>query len=132
MTQRLSEDQFEELRTFAIEVAQLLVDRHCEDIVLLDVRNLSQVCDLVLLASGTSDRQLKSIGEEIKDLGDERGQHCFRSSRDSDTTWIAIDFVDLVTHLFEPGQRAYYDIEGLWSEAPRIEWKRDRDMPPTS
>jgi len=126
MTHRLSEDQFEELRSFAIEAAQLLVDRHCEDILLLDVRNLSQVCDLVLLASGTSDRQLKSVGDELKDLGDEGGQRCFRSSRDTESTWIVIDFVDLVAHLFEPGQRAFYDMESLWSDAPRINWERPR------
>jgi len=112
------------LREFAILAAQLLDDRHCEDIRLMDVRGLSQVCDYVLLGSGTSDRQMKSVAAELEDLGAEHQNRVFRSSRDTGGTWIVIDFVDLVAHLFEPAQRAYYDIETLWSDAERVEWKR--------
>ena len=92
---------------------------------LLDVRDLSQVCDYVLIASGTSDRQMKSVAGEVEDLGGEFDNPCFRSTRDTGVTWIVIDFIDLVAHLFEPNQRAYYDLEGLWSDARRIKWRRD-------
>ncbi|MCA9289732.1 MAG: ribosome silencing factor [Phycisphaerales bacterium] len=102
------------------EIATLLEGRHCTDVVALDVRGLSQVCDALVIASGTSDRQMKSVASEIEDLGKERGHRVFRSNRDSGSTWIVIDFVDLVVHLFEPDQRAYYDLETLWSDAPRI------------
>ena len=57
------------LRAFATEVARLIADRHCEDVRLLDVRGLSQVCDYVLIGSGTSDRQMKSLAEEQDDFG---------------------------------------------------------------
>ena len=40
-------------------------------------------------------------------------------------TWVVVDFIDLVAHLFEPTQRAYYDLEDLWSDAPAIAWQRD-------
>ncbi|MCP3904457.1 MAG: ribosome silencing factor [Planctomycetes bacterium] len=115
------------LRDFAIESARLLHDRNCEDIILLDVRDLSQVCDYVLLGSGTSDRQMKSVADELEDIGSERGHACFRKSRDVASTWIVNDFVDLVTHIFEPGQRAYYDLEGLWSDAATVEWRREAE-----
>ena len=114
-------------RAFAIEVARLLHDRHCEDVLLLDVQGLSQVCNFVLISSGTSDRQMKALAHELRDLGDEQGHPCFRSSADSDSTWIVVDFVDLVTHLFEPSLRTYYDLEGLWSDARRVPWARDGD-----
>ncbi len=91
---------------------------------LLDVRGLSQVCDFVLIASGTSDRQMKSLADELKDLGEELGHTVFRSNRDTGLTWIVIDFVDLVVHLFEPEQRAYYDLESLWSDALQVPWER--------
>lgn len=113
------------LRQFAISAARLLRDRHCEDIRLLDVRGLSQVCDYVLIGTGTSDRQMKSVAHELGELGEEQDNRVFRSSRDDGGTWIVIDFVDMVTHLFEPNQRAYYDIESLWSDAPQIDWERD-------
>ena len=113
-------------RSFAIEAARLLEDRHVEDVRLLDVRGLSQVCDFVLIGSGTSDRQMKSVAQELEELGEERNNIVFRSDRDAAGTWIVIDFVDLVAHLFEPNQRAYYDLETLWSDAEVIDWSEKK------
>lgn len=112
------------LRTFAIEAARLLEDRHCEDVRLMDVRGLSQVCDYVLIGTGTSDRQMKSVAQELEELGEENNSSVYRSSRDAEGTWIVIDFVDIVAHLFEPNQRAYYDLESLWSDAEMIDWRK--------
>jgi len=102
-----------------------MADRHCEDVRLLDVRGLSQVCDYVLVGSGTSDRQMKSLGEELDDFGREHGQPMFRADADAAVTWIVVDFIGLVAHLFEPGRRAYYDLEGLWSDARLVPWERN-------
>lgn len=112
------------MRDFAIEAARLMNDRHCQEVCLLDVRGLSQVCDYLLIGSGTSDRQMKSVAQELDDLGEEYDNPVFRSSQDSARTWIVIDFVHLVAHLFEPSQRAYYDLDSLWSDANRVEWCR--------
>lgn len=120
-----SEQSQEELRSFAIEAARLLHDRKCEDVLLLDVRDLSQVTDYVLVASGTSDRQMKSVADQLEDLGDEHNSPCFRSNKDTGVTWIVIDFIELVAHLFEPNQRDYYDLETLWSDAAHVKWERE-------
>jgi ribosome-associated protein len=109
---------------FAMEAARLLADRHCEDVRLMDVRGLSQVCDYVLIGTGTSDRQMKSVAAELEDLGQERDNRAFRSNRDEGGTWIVVDFVNLVTHLFEPNMRAYYDLETLWADARTVDWQR--------
>lgn len=109
---------------FAIEAARLLEGRHCEDVRLMDVRGLSQVCDYVLVGSGTSDRQMKAVAAELEDLGEELGSKAFRSNRDDGGTWVVVDFVDVVAHLFEPNQRSYYDLETLWGDAVVIDWKR--------
>ena len=109
---------------FAVEAAHLLADRHCEDVRLMDVRGLSQVCDYVLIGSGTSDRQIKSVAAELETLGKEREHRAFRSNRDEGGTWIVVDFVNVVTHLFEPNMRAYYDLETLWSDALLVDWQR--------
>lgn len=126
-----SATQHSETRAFAIEAARLLADRHCEDVRLLDVRNLSQVCDFVLLGTGTSDRQMKSLGAELEDQGRQCGHTAFRANSDDATTWVVIDFVDLVVHLFEPDLRSYYDLDGLWGDAAEIQWTRD-DEPPAA
>ena len=117
-------DEKRNTRNFVIEAARLLKDRHCEDVSLLDVTGLSQVCDYVLIGTGTSDRQMKSLAEELADLGRQYNNPVFRSDSDNSLTWIVVDFVDMVAHLFEPDQRAYYDLESLWSDAQIIQWKR--------
>jgi len=106
---------------FAASAASLLTDRHCGDVLLLDVTTLSQVCDFVLIGTGTSDRQMKSVADELAVLGKEAGLPAFRKSVDTGATWIVTDFVTVVAHLFEPQLRAYYDLEDLWVDARRVE-----------
>ena len=125
MTARvMTRQQERQLLEFAIEAARLLHDRHFEDIRVLDVRGLSQVCNYILIASGTSERQMKGVAGELEDLGKEHDNGCFRSDRGTSATWIVVDFVDLVAHLFEPSHRRYYDLESLWSDAPQVKWQR--------
>ena len=89
----------------------------------MNVRGLSHVCDLILIGTGTSDRQMKSVAEELAKLGKELGYSCFNSNRDEASTWIIVDFVDVVVHLFEPRLREYYALEELWHDAPIIAWE---------
>ena len=125
------QDDAQALREFAIDAARLIADQHCEDVRLLDVRGLSQVCDYVLIGSGTSDRQMKSLADELGILGRDSGHAVFRSDRDARVTWQVVDFVGLVVHLFEPDQRAYYDLESLWSDAEHVSWQQERVARPT-
>jgi ribosome-associated protein len=81
---------------FAVEAGRLLQDRHCEDVLLLDVTGLSQVCDYVLIATGTSDRQMKSVSDEVADLGEEMKFPAFRKNIDTGATWIVVDFITVV------------------------------------
>ncbi len=112
------------VRDFAVAAARLISDSHGEEIALLDVRAVSDVSDYILIASGTSDRQMRSVADDIEDLA--KTHHLERFGRDLDeaTTWIVLDFVDVIVHLFDPNTRAHYDLEMLWGDAPRVEWKR--------
>jgi ribosome-associated protein len=109
---------------FAVESARLLEDLHCTDVQLLDLRGISQVCDFILIGSGTSDRQMRSAADAINALAKESGAKRFRINNDQASTWIVVDFVDVVVHLFEPSRRSYYDLEDLWSDAARMEYAR--------
>jgi ribosome-associated protein len=120
----------ESTRQFAIEIARTLSDSKCSEVVLLDVRGRSPVCDFVIIGSGTSQRQMRSVAQEVEDLGKARGQHPFRTNADEASTWIVVDYVEIVVHLFEPDQRLYYDLELLHADGKRIDWRRpEGEMP---
>lgn len=109
---------------FAVEAARLLSDLKCTDVLVLDVRGKSGVADYLVVGSGTSDRQMRSAGDGVADLGATMDHPAFRSDADARSTWLVLDCVDVVVHLFEPSTREYYDIETLWGDAPRVAWAR--------
>jgi ribosome-associated protein len=115
----------ETVLAFAVESARLLADDKCEDVVLLDVRELSQVADFIIIGSGSSDRQMKSVLTHVQELGAKMGFPSYRASADDRATWLLADFVDVVVHIFEPNTRAHYDLEMLWGDAERVVWERD-------
>ncbi|MBX3376842.1 MAG: ribosome silencing factor [Phycisphaeraceae bacterium] len=109
---------------FAIEAARHLSDDKCVDVLVLDVRALSQVTDFIVIGTGTSDRQMRSSLKNVEEFGEASGNPVFRSSTDDRATWLLADFVDVIVHVFEPNARAHYDLEMLWGDAPRLEWQR--------
>lgn len=109
---------------FAIGAARLLADDKCEGVQVLDVRNLSQVTDYIVIGSGTSERQMRSVLMHVEELGEQSGFPAFRASDDERATWLLADFVDVVVHIFEPNTRAHYDLEMLWGDGPRVAWER--------
>lgn len=115
---------------FAIEIARLAHDDKCHDITVLDVRGLNPVADFVIIASGTSDRQMRAAATHVEHLGEQLGHMPFRSSKDARATWLLVDFVDVVFHVFEPNTRAHYDLEMMWGDAPRLAWERPKNARP--
>lgn len=113
---------------FAVAAARLCRDDHCEDVMVLDVRALSSVADYIVIASGTSDRQMRSVLRHAEELGQSVGSPAFKTSSDDRATWLIADFVDVVVHLFEPNTRSHYDLEMLWGDAPRVAWERADQM----
>lgn len=109
---------------FAIDAARLAHDDKCTEVVLLDVRGLSQVTDYIVVGSGTSERQMRSVLDHIQDLGKTRNFTAFRTNSDERSLWLLADFVNVVVHLFEPATRGHYDLEMLWGDAPRVAWER--------
>jgi ribosome-associated protein len=112
------------IRDFAVDMARLAGDDKCENVLLLDVRELSQVTDYILIATGTSERQMRSVLQHMGELGPARGFPVFRASEDDHSTWLLADFVDIVVHVFDANTRAHYDLEMLWGDAPRLQWQR--------
>ena len=105
----------------ALIAAQTADDNRGQDIVILDLRDMTTFFDYFVVVSGTSRRQLHAISEEIDHaledgLGDRRiGIEGYRESR-----WILLDYGDVVIHIFEPETREYYDLENLWGHAKKV------------
>lgn len=97
----------------------LASDKKGENVVLMDMRQVSPVTDFFVIVSGTSDRQLKAIIEHIaQELRKNYNIRPWRTEGAAVGGWVLIDYGDVVVHAFLPEKRAYYDLEGLWREAP--------------
>ena len=99
-------------------IVDLIVDQKGEDIVLLDIQEVSILADYFVLASTSSERQAKAILEDIKTKA--KHEHDIRPLHiegDPANGWVLLDYADIVVHLFSHEMRSYYDLEGLWKEA---------------
>lgn len=120
-TRRGSHD---DAKTLAIDLARMLSDDKCEGVVVLDVSGQSPVTDYIIIASGTSDRQMGAVLDHAMELADESGMPAVRQARDERSTWLLADFVDVVLHIFEPNTRAHYDVESLYPDGTEVSWAR--------
>lgn len=107
-------------KELAVAAAKLAGERHCTDIVVLDMRNVSQVTDYFLILTGTSDRQMRSVADEITDIAKEKKFPLFGRAGYETSHWVLLDFVDVVVHIFDKQSRGYYDLEMLWGDAKKV------------
>jgi ribosome-associated protein len=107
-----------ETMELARHIVNLIADKKGENIVLLDIRGQTLISDYFILCSGNSERQLKAIADGIGESLAETLQIKPRHTEGAPSTgWILMDFADIIVHIFTPNTRAFYDLEGLWSEA---------------
>jgi ribosome-associated protein len=100
-------------------------NKKAEDIVILDVRELSSVTDYFVIASGSSEPHLRAIVDEISDSL--RKDHDLRPRAVDGTlhtAWVVLDFFDVIVHVMRKDVRERYDLETLWGDAPQVKPKR--------
>lgn len=117
----------EAARQFSVDAARLLADTRCNHIVVLDVSNLSPVTDFMVIATGTSPRQMKTAAEDVEELGAPRDFRALSRAGDGGTNWSCIDFFDVVVHIFSQDARLFYDLDAMWGDARRVPWERDAE-----
>jgi ribosome-associated protein len=115
--------RYEAAECFAIDAARLASQTHCSNIVVLDVSAISPVTDFFVIATGTSPRQMRTVCDEVEELGEPRLFKALSRAGYEGDHWILVDFVDVVVHLFNGEARVFYDLENLWGDGKRIEWK---------
>jgi ribosome-associated protein len=115
--------QLDAARQFAIDAARLIADTRCSQIVVLDVSGVSPITDFLVIASGTSPRQMKTACDNVEEIADPRNFRALSHSGDTSSNWTCIDFVDVVIHVFSTEARRFYDLESMWGDATRVSWE---------
>ncbi|MBS3733539.1 MAG: ribosome silencing factor [Phycisphaerae bacterium] len=124
------DSQHDAARRLAVTAARAADRYNAEDVVVLDLRQLSPVTRYFVIATGTSRRQLRATADEIARAAKAGGEAVWRTAGLEACTWVLLDFVDVVVHLFDEQHRSYYDLELIWGEAPRVDWSDDADGTP--
>jgi ribosome-associated protein len=104
----------------AQRAANLCLDMKANDVVLLNLQGVTDMTDYFVIASGTSDTHVRSIGEHIVEVLRKEGFKVHHSEGLQSGRWVLLDFVDFVVHIFHPALRSFYQIERLWSDAEQI------------
>jgi ribosome-associated protein len=112
-------------RKFAVQAAHLAANTRGQNVVVLDVSGISPVTDFFVLVTGTSARQMRTVCDEIRELGETCNFHSLSRSGYDGESWILVDFVDVVVHLFSHEARLFYDLDALWGDAPRVAWETE-------
>ncbi|AQQ10126.1 Ribosomal silencing factor RsfS [Sedimentisphaera cyanobacteriorum] len=121
----IPEKEKKKAENFAVEMARLISDRHFSDVVVLDLCGQNPAVEYLVIATGTSDRQTRSVAEELVKEAKHTGFEAFGKAGCEQGRWILLDFVDVVVHLFESEFREYYDLELLWGDAKQIQWQEN-------
>ncbi|MBU0943294.1 MAG: ribosome silencing factor [Proteobacteria bacterium] len=101
--------------------AQVAIDSKAEDLVILDVRGLASFADYFLIMNGRSTRHVQGIAEAMETAMRSKRISAAKAEGIKEGVWVLLDFDDIVVHIFYHEQRSFYDLEGLWHNAPRIE-----------
>ena len=117
----MAKKQNAQAKAFALSAAQVADERHCSNIVVLDLKGKSPATDYFVIATGTSDRQMRTVADEISEAARQHGLQRFGRAGYEQARWILLDFIDVVIHIFDKQYREYYDLELLWGDAERLD-----------
>ena len=110
----------QESRADALAAASAALDKQARDVAILDVHGLLVITDYFVLATGTSDRQVRSVVDAVEIALRTRGRRPVRREGETENRWVLLDYADFVVHVFAPEERDFYDLERLWGDAPRV------------
>ncbi len=103
--------------TLAKKLAKFTLLKKANDVVVLDLRKISDIADFFVICSGDSDTQVKAIADAVIEGGNDEGIHVWHSEGLTERQWLILDYVDVVVHIFQKDTRKYYNLERLWSDA---------------
>ena len=108
-------------RELAVIAAEAASNKKADDIVALNVADLLVVTDYFVIATGNTNIQVRAIAGEIEDqLRDRADVKPIGREGETEAKWVLLDYGDVVVHVFQPEERAFYRLEKLWGDAPRL------------
>jgi ribosome-associated protein len=107
-------------RPTALAIARAALDKKGEDVVVLDVRGLTSYADYFVVVTADSDRQASAIADHVEQTMKQQGVGKVGVEGYESGRWILVDYGDVVAHVMNRESRGFYDLEGLWADAPRF------------
>jgi ribosome-associated protein len=108
----------------AAQCARVAEDNKAKEILVLDMRGVTPIYDFLILATGSSRRQIHTITEEVDAFMRSEGEKRLSVEGYQSSRWVVQDYGDIVFHVFDPEARSYYALEELWADAPQLDWQR--------
>ena len=102
-------------------LTRFALEKKARDLAVLEVRELTSIADYFIICSGSSDRQVQSIAQGIAENLSEAGHSLLSVEGANRGHWVLMDFSDVIVHIFYEPVREFYDLDGLWGHAPRVE-----------
>ena len=103
------------------EITALLDERKAEDVVVLDLRQHANIADYFVIATGANKPHLKALYDGMQRCFKDAGFRGYQKAGVPDSGWMIMDYHGIMVHIFERELRAFYDLEKLWKDAPRID-----------
>ena len=101
-------------------MVETIAGKKSTNVLALDVRNITMLADYYVLCDGTSPRQIKAISDELLEKLKWAGARLATVEGSPESGWVLVDFGSVIVHVFSPAQRAYYQLEELWKNAPVV------------
>lgn len=109
MTETLTTEQLKDLALAALD------DLKAQDVQVLDVRGMTSITDVMVIASGTSDRHIKALADNVVEAAKKRGVQPLGVEGETSREWVLVDLGDVIVHVMHPQTRAFYNLEKLWT-----------------
>lgn len=110
----------EKVREIVFAAGELCLEKKATDVVVLDIRKITQMTDYFLIAGGFTDIHVRAVAEYVEDLLREKfGVKPWHVEGKEAGRWMLLDYVDFVVHVFQPEAREFYQLEKLWRDAER-------------
>jgi ribosome-associated protein len=103
---------------FASKIARQVFIKKGYDILIMDLRKLASFADYFVICSADSDVQVKAIADQIDKALSEEGIKCWHKEGFKALSWVLLDYIDVVVHIFKKDARDFYNLEKLWGDAP--------------
>src|SRR5918994_429731 len=121
---RSQETEADSLDARVMDALHAASEKKAIDPVVLDLREIASFTDYFVIVSGTNERQVQAISDEVYETLKKSGHAAARVEGYKTAEWILLDYGDFVVHVFEQKARQFYDLERLWRESKRV------DLPP--